>query len=430
VSALRRHLYFNDAYRDWRPWIGLSLVLIILHLLRLLLALGGELHPDEAYYWAWSQKPALSYYDQGPGISYYIWLWVSAFGSSYLTLKCAALFAGALSLFFFTMAGRTLGMHGWQPLILLLTLFFIPGIVGGNALIMHDSMMILNWSGALWMALRCIRFRGAGDLIGLFFFLGMGGLSKYTMFLFAIALVLWLVLHPDYREFWLRPASWLGLFLALALISPIIVWNMQNNWDGIGAIIHLRSSGGTSGEASTGSYIIGQFIMFSPLWMLTFIGLATLRAIHWFRSRKGGKTLESSGSVPALADETRWQWAAIHLLWIVTGVVFLFLFVLIWQARDPGELGISRLRQRRYIAHLLSFTGFGILPCRARVYRGRPTIPCFEVGPGPLHWWLAAGPFSGCLLSLLGTTGIGHLYGNLLDPRLPNRGLRRNHLKN
>ncbi|MCB1170982.1 MAG: glycosyltransferase family 39 protein, partial [Leptospiraceae bacterium] len=233
-TALKRFFYFpNQRSLQGPALLGLALVLLFLHALRLYFALDGQLHPDEAYYWAWSQKPALSYYDQGPGIAYYIWLWVTVLGNNYVALKMAALAASFLTIYMFCLAGRDMGLHGWQPLLTGIVLFFIPGILGGNALIMHDSMMILAWSGALWMSVRAIRWRKATDLIGLFFFLGLGGLSKYTMFLFAIALIVWLLLHPAYREFWFRPASWAGLALALAMISPILVWNMENHWDGI-----------------------------------------------------------------------------------------------------------------------------------------------------------------------------------------------------
>ena len=85
--------------------IGLTLILVALHLIKLLFALDGQLHPDEAYYWAWSQKPALSYYDQGPGIAYYIWIWTAIFGDHFITLKTAALAASGATILLFSLAG-------------------------------------------------------------------------------------------------------------------------------------------------------------------------------------------------------------------------------------------------------------------------------------------------------------------------------------
>ena len=312
------------------PYLGLALVLALLHLIRFFLASGGELHPDEAYYWAWSQFPALSYYDQGPGIAYYIWLWVSAFGSHYLTLKAAALFASFLTIYMFALASLEAGLNGFRPLLVGITVLFIPGIVGGNSLIMHDSMMILAWSGALWMSLRAIRSRSATSLIGLFLFLGIGGLSKYTMFLFAIGLLIWLISHPSYKEFWIRPASWTGLLLALAIISPIIIWNAENNWDGVGAILYLRSAGGAQ-KGSVGAYLAGQLIMFSPLWLLAFASLFAVRLKDWVVQLKNKirMTAEKMGSNSSAMPATgRSKQAAVDFLWIISLVPFLFFLFL------------------------------------------------------------------------------------------------------
>ncbi|MEQ8351775.1 MAG: glycosyltransferase family 39 protein [Leptospiraceae bacterium] len=341
LSGIKEFFYFSSETSRWKPYTGLAAILGILHLMKLAFSLDGQLHPDEAYYWAWSQMPALSYYDQGPGIAYYIWLWTALLGDHYITLKLAALFASFVTIYMFCLAGLELGFRRWQPVFTGTILFFIPGILGGNHLIMHDSMMILSWSGALWMALRAIRLRSSGSLLGLFLFLGLGGLSKYTMFLFAIGLILWLILHPRFKEFWIRPASWAGLVLAGLIISPIVIWNYQNHWDGVGAIIHLRSSGGVDGGGSTTAYLAGQFLMFSPIWLILLIALSSLLSFRRLRGvwnkfgpghnsaselkTRSETTEKSEPNLPArLSPESEETRASRHLLWIMTGIPFLF----------------------------------------------------------------------------------------------------------
>ncbi|MCB1167928.1 MAG: hypothetical protein KDK33_17355, partial [Leptospiraceae bacterium] len=57
-TALKRFFHFpNQRSLQGPALLGLALVLLFLHALRLYFALDGQLHPDEAYYWAWSQKP-------------------------------------------------------------------------------------------------------------------------------------------------------------------------------------------------------------------------------------------------------------------------------------------------------------------------------------------------------------------------------------
>ncbi|MCB1171429.1 MAG: hypothetical protein KDK25_13875, partial [Leptospiraceae bacterium] len=114
------------------------------------------------------------------------------------------------------------------------------------------------------------------------------------------------------------------------------------HWDGIGAIIHLRSSGGTQGGGSTGAYLAGQFIMFSPLWMFALLTLALSGTLTWVKKQRvriatRKSTSEESpgtakqetppeatpidGGTEQTGTATK---AAHHLLWILTAVPFLF----------------------------------------------------------------------------------------------------------
>ncbi|HNJ35712.1 MAG TPA: hypothetical protein PK881_15820, partial [Leptospiraceae bacterium] len=57
-------------------------------------AIQLPLHPDEAYYWDWSRHLDWSYYDQGPGVAFYIRIFTSVLGNTIPALKLAALSAG------------------------------------------------------------------------------------------------------------------------------------------------------------------------------------------------------------------------------------------------------------------------------------------------------------------------------------------------
>ncbi len=46
--------------------------ILVLTAIRLALLGATQLSPDEAYYWMWSQRPALSYFSKGPGVAYAI----------------------------------------------------------------------------------------------------------------------------------------------------------------------------------------------------------------------------------------------------------------------------------------------------------------------------------------------------------------------
>ena len=115
---------------------------------------------------------------------------------------------------------------------------------------------------------------------------GLGELSKHTMAFFAMAFALWL--FTDRRQ-WPLLRDWrfyAGCLVSLVLISPMLIWNAQNNWDGVTAILYLRSSLGSSGGMETAAnYLVGQLLTFSPLWLIVFVGLTITVAIRQISAR-------------------------------------------------------------------------------------------------------------------------------------------------
>ena len=58
--------------------------IFILALTAIRLAFLGatQLSPDEAYYWMWSERPALSYFSKGPGVAFAIRASTAIFGDN------------------------------------------------------------------------------------------------------------------------------------------------------------------------------------------------------------------------------------------------------------------------------------------------------------------------------------------------------------
>ena len=60
--------------------------------------------------------------------------------------------------------------------------------------------------------------------------LGLAGLSKYHAALFALGLIIYLVSVPARRSLLRHPAPWVGALIALIVVSPALIWNMQHQW--------------------------------------------------------------------------------------------------------------------------------------------------------------------------------------------------------
>ena len=219
------------ALRDW-PVHRLALATLIagFTLLRLLLAATTPLLPQEAYYWSWSQHPALSYFDHPPLASYGIGLTTAIFGSTTFGIKLSAvLWSLGLNLLW---ARLVLDMYDdrrlafWSLLALNLTLLYqVLGI--GPA---PDAPLLLGWVGTIWAVWQASRSGQARWWLLAGVFAGLALLGKYSAVLLGPALLLYLVITPSQRR-WLRtPWPWVAMLIAAAMFTPVVWWNAQHDW--------------------------------------------------------------------------------------------------------------------------------------------------------------------------------------------------------
>ncbi|MHA0111275.1 glycosyltransferase family 39 protein, partial [Klebsiella pneumoniae] len=62
---------------------------------------------------------------------------------------------------------------------------------------------------------------------------GLGLCSKYTTIFFAVSILAWVLVIPAQRRWLLTPWPWLGGLVALAVFSPVLIWNAQHQWASI-----------------------------------------------------------------------------------------------------------------------------------------------------------------------------------------------------
>lgn len=245
------------------------IIIIITYILKFIYSLNVGLVPDEAYYWEWSRHLDFSFYDQGPGVAIYIKLFTLVFGDTLLALRTASNVASLVTTIFVFKISDILEFSKIQKIYLYLFIIFIPAFFAGGFLIMHDSPLLLSWSGALYFTVKYLKERKNAFLYPLFLFLGLGALSKHTMVFFVFSLVIWILLSPKEFSIFKNIHFYLGILLTFLIISPVIYWNLNHNWDNIDAIANLRSAGSVNVKKfNTGSMIVGQIFSISPLFYL------------------------------------------------------------------------------------------------------------------------------------------------------------------
>ena len=210
-------------------------ILIGFFVARLFFAFTIGLGVDESYTIAISRRLSLSYFDHPP-----LHLWIAHF---------AALAAGEtvfartpfVALFLATgwIAYRfSSGLFGPRPaLIALFALNVTPFFfASAGSWIVPDGPLLFGLALAAWAASRLFfpeRLDEAAAwrwwlVVGVG--LGLAGLSKYSAVLSAGGLAAFVLLSPRQRH-WLRhPAPYVAAAVALAMVTPVIVWNAQHGW--------------------------------------------------------------------------------------------------------------------------------------------------------------------------------------------------------
>jgi 4-amino-4-deoxy-L-arabinose transferase-like glycosyltransferase len=200
-----------------------------LALVRLLFGLGFELVPQEAYYFFWSEHPALSYFDHPPAIAYALWLSAAALGKSVFAIRFTAfaLTAGTLLAFaalarrFLPSARRSaaLLLFATTPMVTLLTLISTPDV----PLVFFWSLALIFLHDAIFAGRRWAWLAGGLSM-------GLAFDSKYTALFLQIGLAAFLLASRRHRPLLKTPWPYLAVLVAHLAVLPVYIWNWQHEF--------------------------------------------------------------------------------------------------------------------------------------------------------------------------------------------------------
>ena len=259
--------------------------------LRLGLIGATQLSPDEAYYWMWAQRPALSYFSKGPGVAFVIRSSIAVFGDNEFGVRFwSPLLAAGTSLLTYYFAQRLFTpLAGFWTVV---ALNVTPIFNLGSLVMTIDPLSVFFWVAAFytfWLALeRSPNFSCWWPLTGLL--IGLGFLCKYTNAMELISVLLILGFAGRLRvEF--RRVNLYALLLVFALCTvPPVIWNSRHAWI---TLAHLKSRG--SLDEIPGFHplellgFLGEhFVTYSPL---LFLGLAWATIASWRRAQQNFKVL-------------------------------------------------------------------------------------------------------------------------------------------
>lgn len=211
-------------------WRNLAAGLILYgFVLRLVYAGSVELMPEETYYWNYSRHLDFGYLDHPPMVAWLIRVATAIFGQTEFGVRAGALCCGVVtSIFAYKLARNLFGDAAALAAVLLtqaLPYFFLSGL-----LMTPDAVMVAAWAGSLYFLERALLGGQARAwwLAGLC--LGIGMISKYSIALLGAAALAFMLWDRESRRWWRRPEPYFAAVLALAIFSPVIIWNAQHDW--------------------------------------------------------------------------------------------------------------------------------------------------------------------------------------------------------
>jgi 4-amino-4-deoxy-L-arabinose transferase-like glycosyltransferase len=247
---------------------------------------GLDLYLDEAQYWFWSKELSWGYYSKPPVIAWVIALSTTICGSdSEFCVRLPSLFFYPLtSLVIFFLAKRLFDekIAFWSAIVF----FTMPAVSLSSLLISTDVVLFFFWALSLYLFVKGMEKNQWRYWLLLGFVGGLGLLTKYTMGVFAISVLVFLLLTPAYRHYLASLQLWGAALVAALLMAPNIVWNYQNEFPTFqhtAEISNLDSQKLHFDEMQ--EFLIGQFFVFGFVFFPLVI-LVWLSVPLWFNNWK------------------------------------------------------------------------------------------------------------------------------------------------
>ena len=249
-----------------RLTIAVILAVLALRLCALFLSPLG-LHGDEAQYWAWSKELDWGYFTKPPMIAWVIAATTTMFGDAEWAARLSSAPLHALTSYMLFLTGRKLfdARTGfWATCIY----WLMPAVWLSSMIISTDVALLLFFVTALnaWVHLRADGPHW-GRALQLGLAIGLGVLAKYAMLFFLPALILCMIFDKPTRAALLSAAGIFVLALALFIIMPNILWNINNDF----ATLSHTADNANLGHSipfhplELFSFIVSQFGVFGPL---------------------------------------------------------------------------------------------------------------------------------------------------------------------
>lgn len=309
-------------------------------LLRLAYLGVPELLFEEAYYWNYAKHLDIGYLDHPLMVAWTIKPFIALLGNIELAVRGGAFLFWFVTAYFSYRLAREIfdKAIAWRSVLLVAVL---PAYFSFGFFISPDAPLTAFWSMATYFAYRIIIKDEHKAWLGLGVVLGLGMISKYTIALLGVAIVLYVIADRRSRKWLARPEPYVALLVALLLCSPVVIWNMQHEW----ASIAFQSQGRL---VSKTVFSLPRLIL-NALFLLTPIGVLAVIAVLLRH-----KQLLSTDASNSRQDEQTLRQSYRLLAWLTLFPVLVFASLSLFKASKLNWTGPVWLPLMPFMALLVA----------------------------------------------------------------------------
>ena len=180
---------------------------------------------DELYYLACARRLAWGYVDHPP-LSIAL---LRLFGDNLFAIKVPGALALALTVFLIGREAASRGADAWETAVSVSAAGLCPLFLAIAGIYSMNVLEIAWWAVAMAISGRILTEPAAGRWLALGAVIGLGALTKYSMFMFPAGFCAGLLLSRQWKQF-LTPWPWLAGVLAALLFMPHVIWEARHDW--------------------------------------------------------------------------------------------------------------------------------------------------------------------------------------------------------
>ncbi len=187
---------------------------------------------DEAQYWLWSKNFDFGYFSKPPFLSWFIGVYSVVFGDGFFSLKLIPVFTYFLIALSVYSLSKNIGLKKYEAVSCSLLFLLMPAVSFSSFIISTDIFLLLFWTLSLNELLKINNKPKIRNFVLLGIYIGLAFISKYAAVYFVLCFLLYIIIDTKFRNLFFENYLnfFLSLLLALAILSPNIIWNLNNDW--------------------------------------------------------------------------------------------------------------------------------------------------------------------------------------------------------